>query len=143
LVKAASRPAVLRALMSMMRPKWARHSPLGFGPLSAKPLDPALTQRWITPLLSDAGVLRDTARFAAAIRPADLLDVSTRFGRFTKPVLLVWGTGDPFFKVAFARRLAETFPAARLVEIERGRTFLPLDEPGRVAREIESELRGA
>jgi pimeloyl-ACP methyl ester carboxylesterase len=141
LVKAASRPAVLRFLMSRMRSTWARHSALGFGPLAANPLDPDLTRRWITPLLDDDGVLHDTARFAAAIRPADLLDVSTRFGRFTKPVLLVWGAADPFFKLAFARRLAAAFPAARLVEVEGGRTFLPLDDPERVAREIDGWLQ--
>jgi pimeloyl-ACP methyl ester carboxylesterase len=136
LVKAARRPGRIRALMSTMRPTWARHSPLAFGPLVAKPLDPALTRRWITPALSDAGVRRDTAQFMRGIRPADLLDVSTRLDRFTKPVLLLWGTGDRFFKVDLARRLADVFPDARLVEVDGARTFLPLDEPQRVAEEI-------
>jgi pimeloyl-ACP methyl ester carboxylesterase len=53
-------------------------------------------------------------------------------------VLLVWGDADRFFKLDFARRLSQTFPDARLVEVSGGRTFHPLDDPGRVAAEIDS-----
>jgi pimeloyl-ACP methyl ester carboxylesterase len=136
LVKAGRRPGRLRLLMNTVRPTWVRHSALGFGPLTAKPLDAELTRRWITPALTEAGVRRDTARFMRGIRPDELLDVSTRLNRFSKPVLLLWGTADRFFKLDFARRLADVFPDARLVEVDRGRTFLPLDEPQRVADEI-------
>ena len=64
--------------------------------------------------------------------------MSTRLDRFTKPVLLVWGAADRFFKPDLARRLAAAFPDARLVEVDGGRTFLPLDEPQRIADEIHS-----
>jgi pimeloyl-ACP methyl ester carboxylesterase len=122
--------------------RWAalRDSRFSYGGGVAGPLDPALTGRWATPLLTDASVRADTARFIRAIRPADLLDVSTRLGRFTRPVLLLWGTGDRFFKLSLARRLADAFPDARLVEVDGGRTFLPLDEPDRIASEISTFL---
>jgi pimeloyl-ACP methyl ester carboxylesterase len=94
----------------------------------------------VTPLLTDAGVRRDTARFMRGIHPADLLDVSTRLGRFTRPVLLLWGTGDRFFPLPLARRLAAAFPGARLVEVDGGHTFLPLDAPDRIASEISTFL---
>lgn len=132
----ARRPGRIRAMAAGIRPTWARHSLLGYGPLVTKPLDPALTRRWITPSLTNAAVRRDTAKFMRGVRAKDLLEVSTGFKRFNKPVVLVWGAGDPYFKIAFARRLAETFPNARLIEIEGGRTFVPLDEPQRVAAEI-------
>ena len=136
LVKAARRPALLRAAMASVRPTWLRHSPLGFGPLVAKPLDPDLTRRWITPVLTDADVRRDTAKLARGIDPKDLLDVSTRLDRFDKPVTLAWGAADRFFKISFAERLAQTFPNAQLVRIEGGRTFVPLDEPEQVADQL-------
>ena len=136
LVKAASSPRRIKALMAPMGWAWVRHSPLGFGPLAGKPLDPGLTLRWVTPARTDAGVRRDAAAFMRAISPVDLLEVSTRLDRFDKPVLLVWGAADRFFRLDFARRLKGVFPDARLVEIEGGRTFIPLDEPGRVAHEI-------
>lgn len=98
-----------------------------------------LTQRRVTPLLTDASVRRDTAQFMRVVRPADLLDVSTRLGCFTRPVL-PWGTDDRFFTPPLARRLADAFPDARLVEVKGGHTFLPLDEPDRIASEISTFL---
>jgi len=136
LVKAARRPGRIKLLLNTVRPASLRHSALGFGPLAAKPLDAGMTRRWITPGLDQRGVRRDTATFMRGIKPAELLDVSTRLHRFTKPVLLLWGAADRFFKPRLAHRLAAEFPDARLVEIEGGRTFLPLDEPRRVADEI-------
>jgi pimeloyl-ACP methyl ester carboxylesterase len=136
IVKAGRRPARLRLLMASVRPKVLRHSVIGFGGLVRDPLDPALTRRWITPALTDPAVRRDTAEFLRRIDPKDLLDVSTRLGRFPKPVRIVWGDADPFFKPALARRLRDAFTHATLVEVAGGRTFLPLDEPERVASEI-------
>jgi pimeloyl-ACP methyl ester carboxylesterase len=72
----------------------------------------------------------------AAVDKRDLLDVSTRLARFTKPVLILWGTADRFFKIALAERLAAAFPEAQLVRIDGARTFVPLDEPEQVADEI-------
>jgi pimeloyl-ACP methyl ester carboxylesterase len=136
LVKAGRRPGRLRFLMSTMRPTVARHSLLGYGPLARPPLDAALTRSWITPALTEPGVRRDTARFMSAMRPSDLLDVSTRLSRFGKPVLLLWGAADRFFTLDLARRLQGVFPDARLVPVEGGRTLLPLDEPAKVAAAI-------
>lgn len=130
------RPRVLRAILAPTRLRAVRHSPLGFGLLVRRPLDPDMTRRWVTPCLEDRDVLRDTAAFVGAVDGAELLDVSTRLHRFDRPVLLVWGDADRFFKVDFARRLRDIFPDARLVEVPGGKTFLPLDEPELVAREI-------
>jgi pimeloyl-ACP methyl ester carboxylesterase len=136
IVKAGRRPAALRAMMASVRPKALRHSLLGYGGLVRDPLDPALTRRWITPALTSAPVRHDTARFLRHVDPEELVDVSTRLGRFPKPVRLVWGDADRFFKIDLARRLRDTFTDATLVAVAGGRTFLPLDEPERVADEI-------
>jgi pimeloyl-ACP methyl ester carboxylesterase len=135
----AGRSAIgLKALLTPMRATTLRHSPLGYGMLVSKPLDPAQTRRWVEPCLTDHGVLRDTVAFLQGVDNKELLDVSTRLHNFEKPVLLLWGDADRFFKVDFARRLSSIFPDARLVEIPGGRTFHPLDDPERVAAEIES-----
>ncbi len=129
-------PAVVRAGLMPMRSKAVRHSALGFGLLAAKPFDAAQTRAWVEPALTDAGIREDAARFVRAIDPQDLLGVSNRLGAFTGPALLVWGNGDRFFKVDFGRRLRDTFADARLVEIPGGKTFVPLDEPALLAKEI-------
>jgi pimeloyl-ACP methyl ester carboxylesterase len=138
IVAAGSRPSRLRVLAHSVRPKALRHSVLGFGGLVRDPLDPELTRRWITPLLTDAAIRRNTANLLRRMDPKHLLDVSTRLSRFTKQVRLIWGTADPFFKIGLARRLRDAFPDATLVEIPTGRTFLPLDEPQSVADEIQA-----
>ncbi|HKC29020.1 MAG TPA: alpha/beta fold hydrolase, partial [Jatrophihabitans sp.] len=119
-----------------MGPKALRHSTLGYGGLVAKPLDPDLTARWVRPAATDKAIARNGARFMAGIDKRDLIHVGSRLGRFDKPVLLVWGTADRFFKLSMAQRLHDAFTDARLVRIEGARTFVPLDEPYRVAEEI-------
>ena len=125
----------IRALMAPMKATAARHSPAGYGMLAAE-LDADQTRAWVEPCLTDADVRRDTANFVRGVDPGELLDVASRLGRFERPVLLVWGAKDRFFKLDFARRLADVFPDARLVEIEGGLTFVPLDHPEQLAREI-------
>ena len=125
----------IRALVAPMRATPVRHSMAGYGMLAPE-FDADQTRAWVEPCLSDAGVRRDTAAFAREADPGDLLDVATRLGAFERPVLLVWGNGDRFFKVDFARRLRDVFADARLVEIEEGQTFVPIQHPGRLAEEI-------
>jgi pimeloyl-ACP methyl ester carboxylesterase len=86
-------------------------------------------------------VRRDTAKVLRGIDAAELLEVSKRLRLFTKPVVLLWGDEDRFFPIDLAHRLREVFPDARLVEIPGGRLFFPLDEPQRVADEIQSALQ--
>lgn len=130
------RPAVLRAMLEPMRLRALRHSPIAYGMLVRGRPDATQTRRWVQPCLDDAAIRRDTARFLGGVDARELLDVSTRLHEFPGPVLLVWGAADRFFKVEMARRLRDAFADARLVEVPGGRTFLPLDEPELVAREI-------
>jgi pimeloyl-ACP methyl ester carboxylesterase len=136
LVAVGRRPGRLRIAMGGMRPAFVRHSLLGYGGLVAKPLDAKLTARWARPCRTSKGVRRDTARFLAAMDKRDLIDVDSRLDRFAKPVLLVWGAADPYFKMTLAERLRDAFPDARIVAVEGGRTFHALDRPDVLAGEI-------
>jgi pimeloyl-ACP methyl ester carboxylesterase len=131
----------LRAFLRSARPTFVRHSVLGYGGLAATALDAELTAGWVRPAVADRAVARDGARFLRGIDKRDLADVATRLGDFAKPVLLVWGAADRFFKVAFAERLQQAFADARLVRIEGGRTFVPHDFPDRLADEIRAFCR--
>lgn len=136
LFKAFRSTAAIRMMLAPMRCTAVRHSAAGFGLLVREQLDATQTRAWIEPCLTDAGIRRDVARFARGVDPQELLEVSNRLGGFDGPALLVWGTGDRFFKAAFAHRLVDTFADARLVEVENGRTFVPHDHPRRLAEEI-------
>jgi len=52
------------------------------------------------------------------------------------PTLLLHGVQDPFIPLEHAERLDADVPDSRLVLIEDGAHFLPLDVPGRVAAEV-------
>jgi pimeloyl-ACP methyl ester carboxylesterase len=120
-------PISIKLLFEQMRFKALRHSPLGFG-LLLDP-DPQLTAAWIEPCRTDARVRGDLAKLLRYVAKTDLVDVSTRLGRFTKPVTIVWGQRDRAFTPALGRRLAALFPNASLIEVPGARTFVSLDNP--------------
>jgi pimeloyl-ACP methyl ester carboxylesterase len=126
----------IRPLMEPTRLTFVRHSALGFGLLAREPFDRAQTRAWVAPCLHDRAIRQDSAAFARAVDPQELLGVTQRLRDFDRPALLVWGDADRFFKISFAERLRDTLPDARLVPIPGGRTFVPLDHPQRLADEI-------
>jgi pimeloyl-ACP methyl ester carboxylesterase len=136
LIRAFRSPTVIRALLAPMRSTTIRHSPAGYGLLVNRPLDAEQTRAWVEPCLHNPAVRQDVARFARKVDPQDLNAASNALGDFRGPALLVWGTGDRFFKLEQANRLAGVFADARLAEVAGGRTFIPHDEPDRLAGEI-------
>ncbi|MCW2798001.1 alpha/beta hydrolase [Nocardioides sp.] len=136
LFRMAKHPRTTRTVLQVMRSTFLRNSKLGFGWLVKRKLTAEESRAWVTPYLTDEGVRRDVATFARGAHAKDLADVATRLPGFEKPVLLCWAPADPFFKIALGRRLEATFPNARLVEVPDALTFVALDQPERLAREI-------
>jgi len=118
-----------------LRSEKVRHGPLAYGPLTSGPLDRAMTRDWAQPLAGKA-IRRDLAKFARGVHPRVLLDAASRFGQFAGPVRILWGEADPYFRTELGRQLSDAFPRAGLTTVPAGRTFLPLDHPDEVAREI-------
>jgi pimeloyl-ACP methyl ester carboxylesterase len=122
-------------LAGQMRPRLLRHSWMGFG-LLAKRLPSDLTRSWIEPARTDAGVRRDAVKFLKAVKPKELLDVSTRLDRFGGPVSIVWGAADHAFTTKLGKRLQRAFRSATFVPVPKSRTFVSLDAPAVLADEI-------
>ena len=121
-------PGSIKFLFGQMQLTALRHSPLGFGLLMNNP-DPQLTKSWLEPCRRDSRICRDLATLLRHVAETDLTDVSTRFPRFTKPVMLVWGQRDRCFKPALGKRMAELFPNSSLIEVADAKTFVALDNP--------------
>jgi pimeloyl-ACP methyl ester carboxylesterase len=121
-------PISIKLLFEQMRLKALRHSPLGYGLLLVRP-DPTLTASWLEPGRNDVRIRRDLARLLRQVAKTDLTDVSTRLGRFTNPVTVVWGQRDRAFTPSLGRRLAALFPNSTLIEVPDARTFVSLDAP--------------
>jgi pimeloyl-ACP methyl ester carboxylesterase len=138
--KAARVPGLLRLLLEPTRLRLVRHS-VGYGSLAAKAFDSRQTKGWILPYLRNADVRRDARKLMTHVEPRDLVDVASRLGRYQGPVLLCWAPDDRYFPMELARRLEARFADARLVEIPDSRTFVPHDQPGRLADEIAAFVR--
>lgn len=135
LFRLARLPGAIGLALQPTRLTGIRHR-LGFGPLVATPLDADQTRSWLHPALTQAGVRRDFRRFLDGIDPADLTAAAGRLDRFDGPVLLAWAPEDRFFRLVDGRRLAACFRDARVVEIPGSLTFVPHDQPERLAEEI-------
>jgi pimeloyl-ACP methyl ester carboxylesterase len=126
-------PGGLTPGLNLLRARRLRRLPLAFGWLSRRPVPDDVSDAWLRPFLTNAGIRRDLARFLRAIDKDETLDAAERLRRFDRPVLLVWTPEDRFFPFEHARRLAELLPDARLEEVIDSYTFIPEDQPERLA----------
>jgi pimeloyl-ACP methyl ester carboxylesterase len=129
-------PALFGAFMQQLRLKPARRLPLSFGWLTKRG-DRAVAS-WIKPLLRDRAIRADAVRVIRGIfADREVLNrAAEKFAGFSKPVLVVWATQDRIMPLAEGRRLATSFPAAKLVEVADSYTLIPLDQPGELSEAI-------
>jgi len=104
-----------------------------FAPFAKRPIPTDLVDSWMTPSQSDSGVSRDTAKVTAGMNKRFTLEAAERLASFDRPTLIAWAPEDRVFKLDDARRLAATIPGARLETIADAKTFVPLDQPQRLA----------
>lgn len=134
LLAPAALPGGALALLQPMRFTAMRNSPMGFGWLSKKGIEAEVTDSWLRPARTNAGVRRDLAKVIRGIHPRYTLEAAERLGEFDRPVLLVWTPEKDFFKWEHAEALAKAFPDARLERIEDSYTFVPEDQPERLVK---------
>jgi pimeloyl-ACP methyl ester carboxylesterase len=92
----------------------------------------------LTPVLPRPEIRRDTVRMLRAAM-ADrklMLAAAEQLPGFSRPALVVWAREDRVMPPEHGRRLADLFPAGRLVEIDDSYTLIPLDQPARLAQVI-------
>jgi pimeloyl-ACP methyl ester carboxylesterase len=107
-----------------------------FAPFAKTKIPAELIDSWMEPGQSDAGVRRDTAKFTAGMNKRYTLEAAEKLANFDRPTLFAWAPEDRFFKLSYAERLAETIPDATIETIADAKTFVPLDQPKRLAELI-------
>ena len=107
-----------------------------FKPFSKNPIPPELVASWMEPALHDPGVKRDAKKVTAGMNKRYTLEAAEKLRGSELPILLAWAPGDRFFPIKYAERLAADTPNARIVQIPDSATFVPLDQPQRLADEI-------
>lgn len=126
-------PGGLTAGLQPVRLAPVRNSPLGFGWLSKRGIPNEMADEALRPYFSNRAIRRDVQRFVRAVDKKDTLGAAERLRDFDRPALLAWAAEDKFFKVKLAHRLLERLPRGRLELIDDSYTFVPLDQPERLA----------
>ncbi len=103
----------------------------------AKTTPPAgLLESWARPGITDKAVRRDLGKVTRGMDKRHTLAAAESLSGSGFPLLLAWAPGDRFFPIRYAERLGSQIGGAKLVEIPDSATFVPLDQPVRLAAEI-------
>lgn len=141
LIWGAKVPGALTALAQPLRLKPLRRSPVAFGLLTKKRVDDEILEDWVRPGLDSGEIRRDTRKFINGISPKQTQKAAEKLPGLRAPALLAWAHEDRWFPVEHAERLAEIIPDARVERIDDAKTFVPLDQPERVAELIDGFVR--
>jgi pimeloyl-ACP methyl ester carboxylesterase len=135
---AARLPGGLAAVLKPLRIRALRRLPMTFGLMSKRPIPDALVDQWLEPVLTNAAIRRDLRKYAGDTRQGrrQLVSANHRLANLPKPVLVVWAAEDKVMPIQAGRRLAESFPQSRFVEIPDSRTLIPIDQPRALAGAI-------
>jgi pimeloyl-ACP methyl ester carboxylesterase len=107
-----------------------------YKPFSKATIPPPLIESWTRPALTDRAVRRDLKKVSVDMHRRYTLEAAEKLRNSQLPLLLTWAPGDRYFPLKYAERLAGEVPNARLIQIPDSRTFVPLDQPQRLADEI-------
>jgi pimeloyl-ACP methyl ester carboxylesterase len=96
-------------------------------------------EKYLRPLARTAQRTRDLQRFLAAFDNQHTVAIETQLKTLNAPTLIVWGTDDVYFDVAWSYWLADKIPGTRRrVEFQGARIFFPEER----WEEFNQELRG-
>jgi pimeloyl-ACP methyl ester carboxylesterase len=107
-----------------------------FKPFAKRRIPPELIRSWMEPGLNDPGVKRDLKKVTVDMNKRYTLEAAERLRSSDLPLLLAWAPEDRVFPLKWAERLASEVPNARIVQIPDAATFVPFDQPQRLADEI-------
>ena len=107
-----------------------------FKPFARTRIADELVASWLAPSIHDSGVMHDLQKVTVGLDKRHTLEAAARLRDSQLPILLAWAPGDKYFPISYAERLAGEAGNARIVPIADSRTFVPLDQPQRLAEEI-------
>ncbi len=127
-------PGVMSAMLAPVRIGAVARA--AYRPFARTPFPADLVASWARPVLDNPGVRHDAKKFTIGMNKRYTEEAAQKLSRSDLPLLLLWAPGDKIFPLKYGERLRDEVPNARLVEIENAKTFVPLDQPQRVADEI-------
>jgi pimeloyl-ACP methyl ester carboxylesterase len=113
-----------------------------FKPFARTPIPADLIGSWMRPGIQDPGVRRDLKKVTVDMHKRYTLEAAEKLRGSELPILLTWAPGDKYFPISYAERLAGEVGNARIVQIPDSKTFVPIDQPQRLAEEIDAFVTG-
>jgi pimeloyl-ACP methyl ester carboxylesterase len=107
-----------------------------FAPFAKTKPPAGLVESWAESPKLDKAIMRDLAKVTAGMDKRHTLAAAESLSGSEFPLLLAWAPGDRFFPIRYAERLGAEIGGARLVRIHDSATFVPFDQPDRLAAEI-------
>ena len=134
LPRLAKLPGGIVALSAPFRiPAIAR---MAFAPFARTRIPREWIADWIGAAARDRGVRRDLGKVTVGLDKRYTLEAAEKLRGSRLPMRLLWAPGDRFFPISYAERLAGEAGNAEIARIPDAKTFVPLDQPKRVAKEI-------
>jgi pimeloyl-ACP methyl ester carboxylesterase len=134
----ARRPRLMFLLGQTLRPRAIQR--LLYRWSTKRPLPDSICQSYSRHGLRRPDVVRDLARVLRSLEPRHTLSAAERMRGFERPVLVVWAGDDRFFPPSDGQRLADLVPDGRFELVEDSYTFIPEDQPVRLASLIHEFL---
>jgi pimeloyl-ACP methyl ester carboxylesterase len=129
-------PAAPYLLAQTLRLSWLHRLPNVFGRVTKRPIPRPVMLSYLKPMREDRGVRRDLGKVLRGVDKRYTLAAAQKFPGFTRPVLLAWAAEDRVFPLMLADRMMQLFPDATLQTIDDSYTFVPEDQPARLAEFI-------
>jgi pimeloyl-ACP methyl ester carboxylesterase len=130
----AARSRVLMwCVAQSVRFKFVQRLPTAYGWVTDKPIDPTIMRSFTQPVRRITGVRHDLARLLRAVDIRYTYEAAEGLRGFDKPALVLWAANDRIFPRDHGRRLAELLPQGRFDTIPDSRTFIPEEQPERLA----------
>jgi pimeloyl-ACP methyl ester carboxylesterase len=107
-----------------------------FAPFARTKIPAELIASWLQPATADSNVMHDLKKVTAGMNKRYTLAAAEKLRNSDLPIRLLWAPGDKYFPISYAERLANEAGNADIVQIPDAKTFVPLDQPQRVADEI-------
>lgn len=135
-------PGGLGLALRAMRWRRLRRLPMTFGWMAKRGIPDELVDRWLGRPLADERVLRDAVKYVRSTGQGrrELITASEDLGRFDRPVTVIWSREDRVMPLAEGRKLADSFPDARLEIVDDSYVLIPLDQPERLGRLLREHL---
>ena len=123
-----------------VRFKLVQRLPTAYGWATRSPIEPTIMRSYTDPVRTNPGVRRDLVRLLRAVDTRYTYEAAEALRGFDRPALVAWAAEDKLFPLEHGRRLANLLPRASFVTVTESRTFIPEDQPQRLASLVRAFL---